>query len=596
MNSASRFLRLLPPALAVLAASSTAQVPDDVAAAIKREGLENSQAMALLDHLTNEIGHRLTGSSNYTRACLWAKEQFEAMGLEVELEPWATWRNGWNRGQWTGRVVSPVDMELQIATPAWTAGTAGRVSGQLLPMPTTEEELAELGDALDGAYLFDLRTIPSDEPPADGERRRGRGRRRGGVPDFLREVAAERGVAGFVSSSRGTDEYPNRIRVFADRRASPWLARTLPTIPEIVVRQDQAKRLRWLMNHSDDVEVEFDIRNRFQGEVELHNVVAELKGTEKPDEYVVVCGHLDSWHQATGTTDNGTGATSTMEAARILTAIGAKPRRTIRFCLWGGEEQGLMGSREHVNRRREEMERISCALNHDTGTNWAHRLTVTEAMEPLMAEAMAHVMTLTPPDPEHEGDVFDLRSRETISAGGGSDHASFGQAGVPGLGWGLTGRSDYFNYTWHTQWDTFDVAIPEYQRHTATVIALTALGVANLPELLPREGVKRGRGAGDATAMLSQAMDVEMDGLTFKSVTADGMAAKAGIQTGDRLLKVNGQAVKRMSEMFPILREAGFDKDVELTLQRGDTEAKAKLNFAGGRGGRDRPRGRRRRI
>ena len=152
-----------------------------------------------------------------------------------------------------------------------------------------------------------------------------------------------------------------------------------------------------------EVVAEFDIRNRWRAEsIDLHNVIAEIPGTEKPDEVVVVCGHLDSWHQATGTTDNGTGTASTLEAARILMAIGARPKRTIRFCLWGGEEQGLLGSNRHVTMRRTEMDKVSAVLNHDTGTNWAQSLTVTESQFELMQKVMQPVMGLAAPDADHE--------------------------------------------------------------------------------------------------------------------------------------------------------------------------------------------------
>ena len=589
---ARRPVNVAAPVLLVLTAAAGAQVPAELAEAIKKEGLSNSNVMAYEDELTNGIGQRLTGSSNFLRACEWAKAEFEAMGLDVHLEKWDTWRNSWTRGQWSGRVVSPVEMELQIATPAWTAGTLGLVRGALVAMPTDEEEFEQRRDSLRGAYVFDVNSIPNygDE---GGERGRRGGGRRGGIPGWLRDAAADAGIAGFVSSSRGTAEYPNRIRVFSSGR-SPWLARTQPTVPEIVVRQDQAKKLRDMMQDDGSVSVEFDIRNRFQGEADVYNVIAELKGTEKPDEYVVVCGHLDSWHQATGATDNGTGTTSTLEAARILTAVGARPKRTIRFCLWGGEEQGLLGSRAHVNQRREEMERVSCVLNHDTGTNWAQSLTVTEQMAPLMREAMAEVMTMSPPDDDHEGPVFDLRVRPEISSGGGSDHASFGAAGVPPFGWGLTGRSDYFGYTWHSQWDRYDVVIPEYQRHTSTVIALTALGVANLPQLLPREGVvrrSRGRG-GDATTFFTAALGVEMDGLKFKTVQEASKASAAGIQVGDAILKVNGADVKTVAEIFSVLRDSGgsMTSEIELTLSRGEEQVKTKVTPFDRRG-----RGRRRR-
>ena len=233
-------MQTIPNALRALPALSLAafvwsppprrRVPDDYAAAIKHEGLENSHVMAYLDELTNGIGHRLTGSSNFVRACEWAAEEFRAMGLEVELEKWATWRQ-WLEPRPVDRPRhQPVEMDLQVATPAWTAGTKGLVHGKLVAMPTSEEELAEVADDLRGTYLFDLRSIPNYEPVEEGDGRRRR-RSRGGIPRWLRDAAPELGIAGFVSSSRGTPEHPNRIRVFADRRSSPWLARTQPTIP-----------------------------------------------------------------------------------------------------------------------------------------------------------------------------------------------------------------------------------------------------------------------------------------------------------------------------------------------------------------------------
>ena len=258
--------------------------------------------------------------------------------------------------------------------------------------------------------------------------------------------------------------------------------------------------------------------------------------------------------------------------------------------MWGGEEQGLLGSREHVKRHRSEMNNVSCVLNHDTGTNWAHSLSVTEAMYPLFQKIMEPVMQLTAPESDFDEPVFKLRKVRQLRAGGGSDHASFAAAGVPGLGWGLTGRSDYFGYTWHTQWDTYDNAIPEYQRHTATVIALTALGVANLPDLLPREGVTRGGGGrGDATVMFAGALGAEIDGLKITSVEQDGVAAKAGIQQGDVIEQANGQKIKGIGDIFTMLRDAGsFSEPIQLTLRRGDATVKAKVSLMNQRRGRRR--------
>jgi hypothetical protein len=438
---------------------------------IQKEGLENSHVMEHLDVLTNEIGPRLTGSRNFYRACKWAKNRFESFGLDARLEKWAEWPRGWDRGQWQGRLSSPEKMELQIATPAWTAGTKGRLVGELALLPRSKSRLMKERKRLQGKILFG--PTPS--------RRSAYGRQ------FL-DLISEIGAKAILTPSKGDKSFPNRIRVFGSYRTVFSKKARIPKVPLIVVRADQGKKIEAWLKAKKKVEGEFEIRNRWRkGPIRIHNVIAEIKGVEKPEEVVIVCGHLDSWHQATGTTDNGTGAATTIEAARILAKVGAKPKRTIRFILWGGEEQGLLGSIAYVRRHRQEMKLVSCVLNHDTGTNWAHRLSVSEKQFPLMKKVLAPVMKLTSPDKGMKGPVFILKKVKSLGRGGGSDHASFLRAGVPAFPWGLTGKSNYFGRTWHSQWDTYDAAIPAYQKHTATVIALTALGVANLKTLLPRK-------------------------------------------------------------------------------------------------------------
>ncbi len=450
--------------------SLSAQVSQLETEKIQKEGLGNSHVMEHLDFLANEIGPRLTGSRNFERACQWAKKRFASFGLEARLEKWTEWPRGWDRGQWQGRVTVPEKLELQVATPAWTAGTKGRLVGELTLLPRSKARLIKEKKRLKGKILFG--PTPS--------RRTAYGRQ------FL-DLLAEIGAKAILTPSHGDKSFPNRIRVFGSYRTVFAKKGRLPKVPLIVVRADQGKKIGEWLKEGKKVEGEFEIRNRWRkGPIKIYNVVAELKGSEKPDEVVIVCGHLDSWHQATGTTDNGTGAATTIEAARILAAVGAKPKRTIRFILWGGEEQGLLGSIAYVRKHRQEMKKVSCVLNHDTGTNWAHRLSVTSKQFPLMKKVMAPVMKLPSPDKDYKGPVFILKKVGSLGRGGGSDHASFLRAKVPAYPWGLKGRSNYFGRTWHSQWDTYDAAIPEYQRHTATVIALTALGVANLKTLLPR--------------------------------------------------------------------------------------------------------------
>ena len=530
-----------------------------IADAIAKEGIHNSQAMRLLRDLTGEVGHRLTGSDNFTKACEWAKAEFEQMGLKVELEPWGEWKLVWNRGPWVGRITQPIELDMYVATDAWTAGTKGRQKGRAVPLPSADQanDDADAAAATAGESSLAGAWVVSRQRTARARR-----------------TAQEGGALGLVYRAGDPDRaFPTRVRVFGNHRVAMGSIEDVPTLPEIAVQADHFDRLAALLEEGQPVECEFEIGNTFrEGPITLHNVIATMPGTEHADECVIVSSHLDSWHQVTGTTDNGTGTTTTMEAARILTAVGAKPQRTIKFCLWGGEEQGLMGSRAYVQRHRTDMTKVSAVFNHDTGTNWAQSLGVTQAMHDQLAPVFEQVnRVLQAPDADWQGPVFELRVVPRVTGGGGSDHASFIAAGVPGLNWGLKGRSNYFQHTWHTQWDTIDVAIEEYQRHTATVIAMAALGTANLPALLDREGVSAGGGGGgnQSAAFAAAWFEAELDEFTFKSVKDGGRAAKLGVQKGDVLKKVDGKELESLRQIFQFAREAAGDS-ITFTFQRGD--------------------------
>jgi len=437
---------------------------------------------------------------------------------------------------------------MYVATDAWTAGTDGPTTGSFAVAPRNAEDV-------DAAQVARRWVIAQRKPSAE-----------------VRKAVEDAGALGVVyRASDPNQKYPTRVRVFGNSRVAKMEFADRPTMPEIAVRADDFDRLMALVEQDEEPVATFDIQNSFrEGPIALHNVIATLRGTEKPDECVIVSSHLDSWHQAQGCTDNGTGTATTMESARILTAIGARPKRSIKFCLWGGEEQGLLGSRGFVQRHRSDMDKVSAAFNHDTGTNWAQSLAVTEAMHEQLEPIFAQVnRLLTAPDADFDGPVFNLRIVEKVTGSGGSDHASFIAARVPGLSWGLKGRSDYFQHTWHTQWDTFDVAIEEYQRHTATVIAMAALGTANLDELLDRNNVEPGRGRRRQSSTIAAAIfGAELDGLTFKKVEKEGRADKLGVQVGDVLKKVDGNDVERVFQIFQFVRAAEGDT-IKLTFQRG---------------------------
>jgi hypothetical protein len=319
--------------------------------------------------------------------------------------------------------------------------------------------------------------------------------------DALAAVLAEN-PAGFVSASK--DE-----RVWTTS-ANDWRTRELKDYPvdvEVNVRQSDYDYIMTRIAEGMDIRVEFDMQNTLtQGPIPDYNVIAEIPGTLYPDEVVIISAHIDSWDGpgSMGTTDNGTGSAVMTEAARILSAVGAKPKRTIRVCLWSGEEQGLLGAREYVkNLTEEERAKISAAFVDDGGTNYQGGIPAADFMVDYLAAATAPTNgvfrssidkgnQLRDDDPDNDAlaGYLNVNIRPTgaqINTHGGSDHAAFNAVGIPGFFWDESGRGDY-GYTWHTQNDTFDEAIEEYLIQSATNMAITAYNLANAPGLLPREG------------------------------------------------------------------------------------------------------------
>lgn len=467
-------------------------------------GKTGNQVQSHLDYLTNRIGPRLTGSEGMMAACQWASDEFTEMGLESRLEKWGEFPVGFERGPSSGMMISPKKMKLDFGTNAWTAGTKGRESGRVVVGPKSIEQLEEIRDSIKGAYVM-----------VDRMPRRRRARRRGRAPATEQSKSAEQGKsAEKAPDAEKADEkkvetpQPTREQLQAIRDAimecgpagiirstSNDLILTggnyrqsmdkLPTTPEITLKKDQWEEIKELVNKGEDVQLSFDIRNHFrEGPISLHNVIADIRGTEWPDQYVIVGGHIDSWDGATGATDNGAGCATTIEAARILMAAGVKPKRTIRFMLWSGEEQGLLGSRAFVEQNREDVSKnVSAVFVHDGGTNYVAGIRCTEAMKADFETIFEPVMDLDERTP------FEIDVIEKMLPRGGSDHTPFIRAGVPGFFWMQRGRARY-RTTHHTQYDTYETVVPEYQEHSSIVIAVGALGTANLDHLLPRDGIQ----------------------------------------------------------------------------------------------------------
>jgi len=489
---------------------------------------EDSKVMDHITALTETIGPRLTGSSRATKACAWARDQFAAFGLDARVEEWGTFPVGFDRGPWSGRMLEPEAKPLVFCTNAWSPGTSGPTAGLAMKYPTSVEDVESKASAYHGAWVLLPSGAGAASQPSGEERQK--------IDAALDAV----GIAGRIRGGRG-----ELVLTGGNYRIS---AEKLPTRVQINLRGDQLKEIQDLVAAGKEVKLEFDVQNTFiPGPVPCSNVIAEIKGTDLADEIVIIGGHLDSWDGATGATDNGTGVATTLEVARLLAKSGVQPRRTIRFMLWTGEEQGLLGSRAYVEKHKDEMPKISAVIVHDEGTNYVAGLNATKAQKEILEPLLAPLGELDPEMP------FRIKEVNALPRPG-SDHESFLDAGVPGFFWIQEGRSNY-NHGHHTQYDTLDAVIPEYQKHSAMVIACAALGVANLDQKLPREGINAPRGvARGGRRFLGVSTD---EAMKVTQVMEDTPAAKAGVKEGDQIVKIGDAAIAERADIGNAVRSAG---------------------------------------
>ena len=266
----------------------------------------------------------------------------------------------------------------------------------------------------------------------------------------------------------------------------------LPEVCDIKLDEHQYKIIKQMVKERRNFWLEFDIRNHFKlGPVKYHNVVASIKGTKYPDEYVIISGHLDSYDVATGGIDCGTGIGPMMEAARMIALSGAKPKRTILFVAFAGEEFGLLGAKSYVKTHAKELGKIANLFNRDGGPTPPVGISVPQAMYDDFVEVCKPVKEIRADYP-FEVKVAKPFKRPTQS--GGTDASVFAVEGVPTFGFNTQDIKGYnFSYgeIWHTERDLYTKNIPEYQEHAATVTAVVALGIANLSKQLSREGMHK---------------------------------------------------------------------------------------------------------
>lgn len=436
---------------------------------IVQVGKHDDKVMSQLDELTHNIGSRLTGSPRLLKAQHWAEGKFKSFGLtNVHLEKWGEIPVGWQREPDTyGKMVTPYDVGISFTSPDWTQGTNGPLRGPAIMEPTTKAEFEKIKDHLKGAWVITAgspRRRSTDAAPAD-------------EAAAVKQMVDDAGIAGRVYGSRG-----ETVVTFGT-----WTNKTADKHPmdrAVIVSKNDMERIKRNIDLGHPTRLEFNLNYKwFKGPIPQYNVVAEIKGAEKPDEVVIVSGHLDSWDGpgSQGALDNGTGSCTAIEAARILMKAGAKPKRTIRFILWSGEEQGLFGSRGYVKDHEAEMDKISAVLVDDGGTNYQGGYIGPENMRPMMEAAYAPTVKAFPEFPMEYKVVSSIKKQE-----GGSDHASFWKFRVPGFFTIETGRSNY-NHVHHTQFDRFEEAIPEYLIQSATNHAIVSYNLACAETLVPRD-------------------------------------------------------------------------------------------------------------
>lgn len=491
---------------------------DKVVNSIIRLGQTDNRTMQHLDVLSNRFGGRLLGSDAYENAADWCAYQFRQWGMEVKMDEAGTLPVGFNRGPWFGKLIGENAMDLHFATPSYTSGTKGVQRGHVVIEPKTRAEFDRMKGTLKGAWVLISGTntgwpvdysvkgdsirakiIADNEDVAKKNREIITENRKN--PDKepkallpLREEPAlfykemrEAGILGIIQSSTVP------IRALYDRKNIEKMTfETLPTVPDIKLDEHQYAVIEQMVKERKYFQLEFDIRNYFKmGPVKFYNVIGIIKGSKYPDEYVMMGGHLDCFDVATGGVDDGSGITPAMEAARLIMASGGKPKRTILVCLWAGEEFGLWGSKSWVEKNKKDLVKISNYFNRDGGPTVINGLTVPEAMYADFEKICEPVNSINPSFP------FTLTKR-TDPAGprpttaGGSDHAYFAMNGVPTLSFATGDPKGYdFNYNeiWHTERDTYNKSIPEYQEHTSVVTAVVVYNLANIDHLLSRNGL-----------------------------------------------------------------------------------------------------------
>ncbi len=474
-------------AVAIIGVAAQERVDVDMVGRIRQEGLERSRAASLYLTLTDSIGARLTASPAFTQAARWARDRFAEWGLaHARLEPFEFGR-GWSLEKISLEMTAPRYMPLIAYADAWTPSAGGVLSGRAVYVgDKTASEIQAIAGQLRGAivltHLPQAQFVDADRPqPGLSDQSVPTGNpanptaRSTAPANELLPLLQRAGAAVVLRPSAYRD---GTVGVLGNRNTSS------DAVPSIVVAAEQYNMLARLAAGPGGVDVRVELRTRYhEDDRNTYNVLAEIPGRDPTlgNEIVLIGAHLDSWHTANGATDNGDGAVAVMEAMRILAAVGAQPRRTIRVALWSGEEQGLLGARAYVARHladQEARDRLAVYLNDDPGSG----RTLGFYMEGNTAAKAIFDAWLTP--------LADLGTTRNIVEGiGSTDHVPFNDAGLPGFNV-IKDFDAYDERTRHTNADFPERMTGDELKQSAIVMATFAWHAAMRPDKIPRVGVR----------------------------------------------------------------------------------------------------------
>lgn len=493
------------------------------------EGMNRSQIMETLSYLTDVYGPRLTGSPEYREAAEWAKKRLEEYGVtNVRLESWGPFGRGWTLKRFYAQAVEPRSFPIIGYPKAWSPGTKGRIKANVVWLNAkSESELDAFKGKLKGAIvlLSDERQVeahvqplaerlsdsallemanaqpPSPRPFVRDTAAMRRFMERGRLATQKLELCIKEGAAAVLEvSTRGDGgtlfvqgaTVPQPPSTPFDQRINAYDEKAPKNVPQIVLTAEHYNRLVRMIQKGKTVRMELELEVEFTGVQDGLNIIGEIPGTDLKDEIVMIGAHFDSWHGGTGTTDNATGSAVCIEAMRILKALNLPLRRTIRIGLWGGEEQGLIGSRMYVSKylgereggrfnptgplkKKPEYDRFAAYFNNDNGTGKVRGVYMqgNEAVRPIFRAWLA---------PFEKFGASTLTPQNT----GGTDHLSFDAIGLPGFQF-IQDPVEYDTRTHHSNMDVYERAQEPDLKQAAIIMAAFAYNAAMRDEKLPRK-------------------------------------------------------------------------------------------------------------